>query len=50
MALINREDHSGLESADKLQEYKEEMIRKARDQGWVIEISDDLEVTSAKQL
>jgi len=50
MALINKEDHSGLDSADKLQQYKEEMIQKARAQGWVIEISDDLEVTSAKPL
>lgn len=50
MALINSEDRSANDRADKIQEYKAEMIQKAREAGWAIEISDDLEVTSVKQL
>lgn len=50
MALLNAEDHSVDEKRSLLEQYKEEMIQKAREQGWAIELSDELEVTSVKQL
>lgn len=50
MALIDREDQSETEKQNLIEEYKEQIIRKARAQGWAIEIDDDLQVTSAKQL
>jgi ATP-dependent Lon protease len=50
MALLSSEDASEVERARVLQQYKSEMIQKAREEGWAIEISDDLEVTSAKKL
>jgi len=50
MAHINSEDTSLAVRANKLEQYKAEMIQKAREEGWVIEISDDLEVTSVKKL
>jgi|GEM_PF-3570348 len=50
MALVNSEDRSEVDKARLLQQYKAEMIQKAREQGWAIEISDDLEVTSVKPL
>ncbi len=49
-ALLASEDQTLSEKERVLREYKEQLIEKARKQGWAIEINDDLEVISAKQL
>jgi hypothetical protein len=49
-ALLNSEDNSVEDKRDLLEQYKEEMIEKAREQGWAIELSDELEVISARKL
>lgn len=49
-SLLDSEDRTLSEKERVLREYKEQIIEKARKQGWAIEINDDLEVTSAKQL
>ncbi|MGH1467953.1 MAG: hypothetical protein ACRBBP_03605 [Bdellovibrionales bacterium] len=48
--LLDSEDRTLSEKERVLHEYKEQLIEKARQQGWAIEINDDLEVTSAKKL
>lgn len=50
MALLDAEDANEESREELIQRYKEELIEKARQQGWSIEINDDLEVTSAKRL
>jgi len=50
MALLSGEENFESDQTDRIEEYKQEMIQKARDAGWLIEISDDLEVTSVKKL
>ncbi len=50
MAFLESEDQSEADKKMMIREYKEQIIRKARAQGWAIEINDKLEVISAKQL
>lgn len=49
-ALLESEDRTVFEKQRLLDQYKEQIIEKAREQGWAIEINNNLEVTSAKQL
>jgi hypothetical protein len=49
-ALLDSEDRSKMDKEELLDQYKEQLIEKARAQGWAIKINDDLEVTSAKPL
>ena len=48
--LLDSEDRTKREKELLLDQYKEQIIEKAREQGWVIKINDDLEVISAKPL
>lgn len=50
MALLDSEDRTKVEKEALLYEYKEQLIEKARLQGWAIKINDNLEVVSAKPL
>ncbi len=49
-ALLESEERTKVEKEMLLNEYKEQLIQKAREQGWAIQINDDLEVISAKPL
>jgi hypothetical protein len=49
-ALLDSQDSSASEKARLIEQYKEELIERAREQGWAITIDDNLEVTSAKRL
>lgn len=50
MSLLNLEEKTNAQRIRIIEQYKEELIEKAREQGFAIEINDDLEVTSAKKL
>ena len=49
-ALLDSEDSSERQKEVLLDQYKEQIIQKARAQGWAIQINDELEVISAKPL
>ncbi len=49
-ALLDSEERTKREKEVLLEQYKEELVEKARERGWAIQINDDLEVISAKPL